>query len=91
MAETWTGVISDSRCGAKHTTASVADVKCMQSCLKKGAVPVLVSNGKAYNIETNSNDKVTPFLGQKVTITGKIESQPYEGTFITVESVSKAN
>ena len=91
MAESWTGVISDSRCGAKHEALSAADVKCMQACMKKGATPVLLTGGKMYSISSSSNEQVAPHIGEKVTITGKQEKDLYGGgSFITIESIAKA-
>jgi hypothetical protein len=90
-AESWTGTISDSRCGAKHAAGSTADLDCINACMKRGAVPVLVvPGGKVYSIATESVEKVTPHLGKKVTITGKTESQRFAGELIIVESIAKA-
>jgi len=89
LAESWTGVISDSRCGAKHEAASAADVQCMKTCIKRGATPALVSGGKLFNVASSSNDQVASHLGEKVTITGKLE-RDYSGQFIVVESITKA-
>ena len=85
LAETLTGTISDAKCAAKHEAASESDAKCVQSCVKRGGAPVLVSGGKVYQISADSKDKVTPVLGQKVTVTGKID-----GETVTVESVEAA-
>lgn len=89
MAESWTGVLSDSRCGAKHEALSAADVKCMQACIKKGATPVLLTGGKMYTISSASNEQVTPHIGEKVNVTGKVEKDR-GGDFITIESIAKA-
>src|SRR5260370_16010695 len=82
MAESWTGTISDDKCGAKHEGAEAKDAACVQSCIKRGGAPVLVSGGKVYKISADSKDKVMSNLGQKVTVTGKMD-----GDTVTVESV----
>ncbi|MDQ6760038.1 MAG: hypothetical protein M3Z32_09265 [Acidobacteriota bacterium] len=89
MAESWTGVISDSRCGAKHEALSASDVKCMQACIKRGATPVLLTGGKMYAISSSSDEQVAPHVGQKVIVTGKLEKDR-GGDFITIESITKA-
>jgi hypothetical protein len=90
-AETWTGTLSDSRCGAKHAAGTAADLKCIKACMEKGGVPVLVAaEGKVYPIATESVEKVTPLLGQKVTITGKAEKERFSGQLIIVETIVKA-
>ncbi len=71
MAETWTGFISDSMCGAKHAAGTPADAKCAQACVKNhGASPVLVSDGKVIPFTADSQSKVADLVGKKVTITG---------------------
>ena len=42
-----------------------------------------------YTISSSSNEEVAPHLGQKVTITGKVEKDR-GGDFITIESIAKA-
>lgn len=49
---------------------------------QSGEAPVFVSGGKLYKISADSKDKVMSKLGQKVTVTGKID-----GDTVTVESV----
>ena len=85
MAESWTGTISDEKCAAKHEAASASDAACVQSCIKRGGAPVFVSGGKVYKISADSKDKVMSNLGQKVTVTGKID-----GDTVTVETVTPA-
>ncbi len=74
MADTWTGTISDSMCGAKHADASAAAAKCVAGCIKKGADPVFVSDGKVLKLTADSKDKVMDMLGKKVTITGSMDN-----------------
>jgi hypothetical protein len=78
FAETWSGTVSDSMCGAKHAAASASDAACIKKCVKGGASAVLVSDGKVYQIAPNSQSKVTPLLGQKVTVTGKLDNDAIE-------------
>ena len=85
MAESWSGTISDDKCGAKHESAAANDTACVQSCIKRGGAPVFVSGGKVYKISADSKDKVMSNLGQKVTVTGKMD-----GDTVTVESVTPA-
>ncbi len=70
MADTWTGFISDSMCGAKHTGATAKDTQCAQACIKRGASPVLVTDGKVMKFTADSQSKVADLVGKKVTITG---------------------
>jgi hypothetical protein len=85
LAESMSGVISDANCGAKHAAAAASDAACVKSCIKRGAAPVLVSDGKVYKISADSQDKVKELAGQKVTVVGKVE-----GDTITIESAEAA-
>jgi hypothetical protein len=80
FAESWTGVISDDACGAKHTAATAADQKCAASCIKNGGKAVFVAGDKVYNIE--NQDAIKGHEGHKVTITGKMT-----GDTVHVDSV----
>ena len=81
--ETWTGVISDANCGAKHADASDASMKCVNHCIKGGAAPVFVADGKVIKIA--NPDAVKEQYGHTVQLTGKLE-----GDTVTVDSVSAA-
>lgn len=73
-AQTFTGVISDSMCGADHKAMKISpESKCVQECVKAGSKYVLY-DGK--NVNTLSDQK-TPakFAAQKVKITGSLDSK----------------
>ncbi|MGO8788937.1 MAG: hypothetical protein ACLQVL_16350 [Terriglobia bacterium] len=75
-----TGVVSDSHCGAKHSTAGNAD--CVEHCVSGGATYVLVSKGKVYQLD--AQDKFKGLGGKNVTVTGAVN-----GDSITVASVAE--
>ena len=84
MAGSWTGVVSEAGCGAKHAKASEADVQCIERCVKRGAAPVFVtSDDKVLKIA--NKDKVMSHLGHKVTVTGNVENDT-----LTIDSVEMA-
>ncbi|HYL76071.1 MAG TPA: hypothetical protein VEU96_17810 [Bryobacteraceae bacterium] len=85
LAESLSGTISDAKCAAKHEAAAASDTACVQSCIKRGAAPVLVSSGKVYQISADSRDKVKDVLGLKVNVQGKVS-----GDTVTIESVEAA-
>ena len=81
FAGEWKGVIADSKC--KHTDGTEKSIACTQSCVKKGADAVFVtSDDKVLKIDKASMEKVTPHLGHKVTVTGKVE-----GETLTIDSI----
>jgi hypothetical protein len=84
FAGEWKGTISDAKCAVAHADASEKSMNCVKGCVKKGAAPVLVSDGKVYKIADAS--KVESHLGQKVVVTGSMD-----GDTVTVESVRADN
>ena len=80
FAAEYKGAISESGCGAKHVSGSAADIKCVSGCVKKGAAPVFVTDGKVVKIADGS--KVMDYLGKKVVVEGKMD-----GDTLTIDSV----
>jgi hypothetical protein len=80
LAAEYTGTISDSACGAKHSGSSTA---CIQNCIRGGAEAVLVTADRnVVKIAATSKDKIMPFLGKKVIINGSVANGA-----LTIESV----
>lgn len=84
-ADQMTGFISDSMCGAKHTTASAGNTKCVEKCINGGSDPVLVSDGKVVNLDADSKDKAKAFAGKNVTVDGTMS-----GDALKINSISEA-
>ena len=84
-ADEMTGYISDSHCGAAHSSPSAANTKCIEGCMKKGSDPVLVSNGKVMKLDDSSKEKAKAFVGQSVKIDGSMA-----GDVVTINSISKS-
>lgn len=77
LASEWTGYISESKCGAKHNDGSEASIGCVKGCVKGGAKPVLVVDGKVVAI--SNPDKVPEALyGLKVTVSGELKDEAVE-------------
>jgi hypothetical protein len=85
LADQLTGYVSEAGCGAKHSTVSAANTKCVEGCLKKGSDPVLVSEGKVMKFDTDSKEKAKAFAGQNVKIDGTMD-----GDVIKISSIDKA-
>jgi len=85
LAESMSGTISDANCAAKHAAATEKDMACAKSCVKRGAAPVLVSEGKVYKISEDSRGKVADLVGMKVTVDAKVD-----GDTVTIESAEAA-
>ena len=73
---TYTGVITDSMCGATHTMAMTPDAKCVRECVKMNPSKwkyALVVGNEVYTL----SDQQTPskFAAQKVVVTGTLSAQ----------------
>ena len=81
--KSFTGVVSDSHCGAKHAAASEAAATCVGKCVSGGAKYVLVSKGKVYQLDPQ--DKVGSGLAGKAV---KVMGTANEDT-ITITSIEE--
>src|SRR5690242_17227464 len=68
--ETFTGIVSDSMCGAKHMMPG-DPVACAHACLKQGSKYALVVGDKVYTLDTSDNtatDELDKLIGQKAKV-----------------------
>lgn len=85
-AEQMTGYISDAHCGAKHSSPSAANTKCVKDmCINGGADPVLVVDNKVVKFDDDSKKKAVAFAGKNVTIDGTMD-----GDALKVNSIDEA-
>src|ERR1043166_2890448 len=78
------GVVGDSHCGAKHSTAGDDAAACVSKCINGGATYVLAtSDGKVYQLD--NQDKFKEYAGKSVKVKGTAN-----GDSIAVESVEAA-
>lgn len=78
-AKSWSGVVTDSMCGAKHMMSNAAD--CTRACVKQGSSYALLVGDKVYTLKGHEAE-VDKLAGQKATVTGSMS-----GTTIQVASV----
>ena len=84
--QTWTGKISDSKCGAKHMAGEhekkMTDRECTEACVKGGAKYVFASKGKVYQIANQDSADLAMHAGNTVKLTGEMK-----GDSITVSKI----
>jgi hypothetical protein len=85
FAEDISGYVSEAHCGAKHSSVSEANTKCVKTCLKGGSDPVLVSEGKVMKFDADSKDKAVAHAGESVKIDGTVT-----GDTIKINSIEAA-
>ncbi|HLW76346.1 MAG TPA: hypothetical protein VKS01_05160 [Bryobacteraceae bacterium] len=94
FAGEWTGYISDAKCATASAKAKTAAEwikpavfeSCVKTCVKAGSPAVFVTlDNQMLKFDAASMDKVTPMLGHKVTVSGKVDNG-----VMSVETISDA-
>jgi hypothetical protein len=80
------GMITDSKCGAKHAKGSrKSPAECTRACVRGGAKYTLVDGDKVYTLEGNEG-QLDRVAGERATVEGIVD-----GNIIKVASVSSEN
>lgn len=81
---TFVGIVTDSRCGAKHQMADKSAEECARACHQAGASYALVAGDNLYMLKGREKE-VAQVAGQKARVSGTLS-----GTTIAVKSVTPA-
>jgi len=85
-AQTFSGVLTDTHCGARHPSKShLSAGDCAKMCLKHGFAWALVDGEKIYTLKGDS-PVLDRLAGERVTVSGTLE-----GNTIHVQSVESQN
>src|SRR3982074_3836082 len=71
--QTFTGKVSDARCGSKHMEGGISPADCVRACVQKGAKYALVVGDKVYALDTSDKaalDELNKLAWQQATVTG---------------------
>src|SRR5262249_853542 len=79
VEHTWTGKISDSKCGVSHSAMEhgakkLKDQDCTLACIKGGAKNGCVSTGKVYSIDNQEFAGLEEHAGHTVKLTGEMSA-----------------
>jgi hypothetical protein len=86
QTHTFEGMVTCSRCGAKHSAAQAATASdCARECVDSGATFELVDGERTYGLEGNLG-ALKKFAGQRARVVGEIR-----GNTIKVSSVAAEN
>lgn len=81
--QTFSGMITDSSCGARHSkNSNLSPADCTRLCVSKGANYMLVDGDKSYILRGGSA-KTSQFAGTRAQVTGELD-----GNSIQVKSIS---
>jgi hypothetical protein len=79
-AQTYTGEISDSMCGASHMMAG-KKADCAHDCVGKGSSYALVVGDKVYALHANDKavqEKLSALAGEQAKVTGTADGETIE-------------
>jgi len=85
LADEMTGYVSESHCGAAHSSPGAKNTACVKKCLEGGSDPVLVSNGKVMKFDADSKEKAKAYAGKNVKIDGTMD-----GDLVKITSIDQA-
>jgi len=89
-AQTLTGIITDSRCGARHVDAKRSAAECTRMCVSNGSKYVLVNGDQNYEI-TGDPAQISQLAGQRVKVTGALAAGKIKVTSATALAANGAN
>jgi predicted transposase YbfD/YdcC len=81
---TLTGILTDDMCTKKHMIPGKSNAECVRECVKGGAKYVVVSEGKAIELQ-GEPEKLNELAGKKIKVTGNLT-----GKTLAVASVELA-
>lgn len=72
--QTLEGTLSNTHCGLKHSKASAADAKCVNSCVANmGAKYALVVGDKLYTLDGGAKADMEKLAGLSAKVTGQVD------------------
>lgn len=84
----YSGVVTDSMCGAKHTMGGSSPAACVHMCVSGGSDYALVVGQKVYTLATHNNAQLKElykYAAKRVEVRGTLK-----GDTLTVQSVRPA-
>jgi hypothetical protein len=70
--QSFTGVVTDSMCGATHMAKGKTPAECTRMCVKDGMKYALAAEKKVYTLEGHEAE-LAKLAGQKVTVKGTLK------------------
>jgi len=80
--QSFTGVVTDSMCGATHMAKDKTPAECTRMCVKDGMKYALAADKKLYTLEGHEAE-LSKLAGQRVTVKGTLK-----GDTLSVQEVA---
>lgn len=85
-AQSFSGMITDEHCGAKHKLHDKGSAECTRICVARGSRYVLVDGDKSYGLQGDIV-KLNHAAGERVTVIGSLRDHTIEFTSIDDRSI----
>ena len=85
-AQSFSGMITDEHCGAKHKLHDKGSGECTRICVARGSRYILVDGDKAYGLEGDIV-KLNHAAGERVTVIGSLRDHTIAFTSIDDRSI----
>lgn len=80
-SQSFTGMVTDSMCGAKHMMKGKTPAECARECAKNGSDYAIVVGKKVYTLK-GDKEQIDKFAGKTAMVMGTVS-----GTTIQVDSI----
>ena len=84
-AQTFSGMITDDHCGAKHQLTDKSPADCTRICVTRGAKYVLVDGDKVYGLRGDIV-QLNQLAGERVTVVGSLHGNTIDFTSLSAGS-----
>ena len=82
---TVSGVITDARCGARHTDSGLSASECARTCVRNGSRYLIVNGDKHYELEGDAQ-QINQLAGQRVSVTGVLDGGTIKVSTVSLQS-----
>lgn len=69
VGQTFSGIVTDALCGARHTNSELSASECAQMCVRKGSKYIIVDGDNAYEL-VGDRSRLSQLAGQRVKLVG---------------------
>lgn len=83
--QTFSGVVTDMRCGARHTTEGKSAAECATTCVHNGSRYAIVDGDRKYELAGELR-QIREFAGQRVTLTGVLDGETIQVTSASLQA-----
>jgi hypothetical protein len=81
----FSGIITDARCGPKHSSRGKSAAECARFCVANGSKYTMVDGDKTYELAGES-EQISKFAGQRVTLVGNLNGETINVNSVTLQA-----